>query len=977
MRRWLFFILLSLSVCRVAAQGVPFFRNFTTDDYHAHNRNFDVDIDKNGIIYIANFEGLMYYDHAEWRILHTPGITRITVVYCDHRGMIWTGGYNYFGCVVRKSNGELALKQIGSRGQFRGEVIEIWEEKDELFFLINNGQLFKEKKGKVSLVKTIKMDTPSAGLSDVVDIKNIDKKESVEVLSDVTQEEQLDNGLVAVVRRGHGITVKDSSGRELYTINEDNGLCSNFVNYVAYDGHGTLWGATDDGVFAIAVPSSFSHFTALEGLAGELQSICEYKGVNYIGTSSGLFKQIGWRMEQIPGINHACWMLSSTNQGLLAATASGLYRFSDGVIKQLTLTNTISLLVDDNQIYSGEMDGVYLMDINGGNRKLICKLEKVVKMTKDADGTLWLQNMYGEVWKKQSKESKFVPYSIGVVNEKAATVVPLAGDKVSVVTAVDTRPFPYPLFSFIDKGGVTWLTNSEGKELYRWKDGHRLTDLDAMLYPFSDLMIHTMFSNKNEVWLGGDKGLVVIDTSRKDLALDTKPKMLFRSVTMGNDSVLWGGMGSMPKQLPELGVNQRSLRFTFSLDYVPLVGKTLYRYRLGDGKWSGWTDENDVEYLNLPYGSYTIAVQARLANGQLSEITTMDFSIAYPFYLRWYMGLLYLLLIALLVMLFFRYRLHRLNMEKQKLERIVQERTSEVVKQKDEIEEKSRSLETALNELHQAQGELIRQEKMATVGKLTQGLIDRILNPLNYINNFSKLSEGLVKDVEANVEDEKEHMDQENYDDTMDVLDMLRGNLKKVGEHGQNTTRTLKAMEEMLKDRSGGIVPMSLTPVLKQDADMLNTYYADDISKHGIKTVFDIPEVEIRINGNAEQLSKMMMSLLANAVYAVVKKAQREKPAAGLPTGQARAYVPEISFKAAVDVNHVSVTIRDNGIGIEDTIIEKIFDPFFTTKTTGEAAGVGLYLSREIVQNHGGDIQVESVKNDYSEFTITLPTLKA
>ena len=248
---------------------------------------------------------------------------------------------------------------------------------------------------------------------------------------------------------------------------------------------------------------------------------------------------------------------------------------------------------------------------------------------------------------------------------------------------------------------------------------------------------------------------------------------------------------------------------------------------------------------------------------------------------------------------------------------------------------------------------------------------------MNYINNFSKLSEGLVKDVEANVEDEKEHMDQENYDDTMDVLDMLRGNLKKVGEHGQNTTRTLKAMEEMLKDRSGGIVPMSLTPVLKQDADMLNTYYADDISKHGIKTVFDIPEVEIRINCNAEQLSKMMMSLLANAVYAIVKKAQREKPAAGLPSEQARAYVPEISFKAAVDADHVSVTIRDNGIGIEDTIIEKIFDPFFTTKTTGEAAGVGLYLSREIVQNHGGDIQVESVKNDYSEFTITLPTLKA
>ena len=74
-----------------------------------------------------------------------------------------------------------------------------------------------------------------------------------------------------------------------------------------------------------------------------------------------------------------------------------------------------------------------------------------------------------------------------------------------------------------------------------------------------------------------------------------------------------------------------------------------------------------------------------------------------------------------------------------------------------------------------------------------------------------------------------------------------------------------------------------------------------------------------------------------------------------------------------MDDNAVKISIRDNGIGIEDTITNKIFDPFFTTKTTGEAAGVGLYLSREIVQNHGGDISVQSVKNEYTEFIITLP----
>jgi signal transduction histidine kinase len=206
-------------------------------------------------------------------------------------------------------------------------------------------------------------------------------------------------------------------------------------------------------------------------------------------------------------------------------------------------------------------------------------------------------------------------------------------------------------------------------------------------------------------------------------------------------------------------------------------------------------------------------------------------------------------------------------------------------------------------------------------------------------------------------------MDPDNYEDTVDVLGMLRSNLQKVSEHGQNTTRTLEAMEGMLKDRSGGIVPMNLTPVLHQDEEMLRNYFAGDIAKYGVQIAFEYPE-EISMNGNAELLSMTLMSMLGNAFYAVVKRRQRDD------------FQAEVSLKANIEGDKVVISIRDNGIGIEDTIIDKIFDPFFTTKTTGEAAGVGLYLSREIIQNHGGDIYVKSEKNVYSEFTIILPTLK-
>ena len=329
---------------------------------------------------------------------------------------------------------------------------------------------------------------------------------------------------------------------------------------------------------------------------------------------------------------------------------------------------------------------------------------------------------------------------------------------------------------------------------------------------------------------------------------------------------------------------------------------------------------------------------------RLSEVSSIGFRIEQPFYKMWYMNLFYLLILLALSYMLFKLRLRRLEKEKMRLEKIVQERTAEVV----------------------------RLEKMATAGKLTQGLIDRILNPLNYINNFAKLSEGLVRDVKANVEDEKDHMDQENYEDTAEVLDMLAVNLQKVGEHGQNTTRTLKAMEEMLKDRSGGISTMDLMAVIRQDKELLHAYYKQEIGKYGIKTAFNDTEDQMLINGNAEQLSKTIMSLLANAVYAVIKKAEKLRA----EEGRTEAYSPEISLNVSQHADTIQIRIRDNGIGIEEGILDKIFDPFFTTKTTSEASGVGLYLSREIVQNHGGDIQVKSVKDKYSVFTITLPVRK-
>ena len=942
------------------AQGLPLIRNYTAAEYGAHNRNFDIEIGEDGTVFVANFEGLLYYDRAQWRLIHTPENKRVTVVYRDSKDTLWVGGYNFFARLQQRANGELYMQQLGQDGQFDGEVMEIFEEDGLLQFVASDNIIYEVSGGDLKFKKQANTDFMTSINSDIVDVAALERGETDVLQEGITQTEVLGGGLKALVKENEGLVITDDSGKEVYRITEKNGLCSDQVAYIAYDGHGLLWGATAHGIFSIEIPSAYTWLQAKDGVSGEIQTMAEYGGVTYLGGNNGLFRINGNAVERVGNLNVFCWDLEIGSRGLLAATASGVWQIEKGGgVKRLTSNSTTTILQDGEQLYVAEPDGVYMM--NGkGDRLKVCDSEKVMVIMKDAKGTLWVQNVYGEIYSKFATWDKFIKYGNDSIRQVFTLVK--TGDDVRMMEASDKEPFPYPAYAVTDDSGMTWLTDRERKHLYQWKDGHRVTDFDRLLNPLGEMTVGTLFCKDGKIWIGGDESVVVIDTNKSQLAsLTAKPRLMFRSVVMGSDSVLWGGYGDMPEQLPTLNSDERHLRFTFAVSHAPLTGQTLYRYRLNNDQWSAWSEKQEVEFLNLPYGSFKLDIQAQLADGDLTEVTEMRFQIRYPLLMRWYMTILYLLLVIGLVFLFFRYRLKKLRKDKIKLERIVEERTSEIVSQKDEIEEKSRSLEKALDDLSNAQSELIRQEKMASVGKLTEGLIDRILNPMNYIINFSKVSNELIGDLRQNIENNKDRMDEDDYEDTEDVLGLLSKNLESVDRYGQNTTRIVKAMEEMLKDRTGGYVDMDLRPVLLQDEEMLHNYYAKEEEQYHIKMTFDLPEGEMPLHGNGDMLSRVVMSLLGNSVYAVVKKAQTTT------------FNPEISLVAAEKDGQYVLTIRDNGVGIEANIIEKIFNPFFTTKPSDEASGTGLYLSREIIQNHGGDITVKSVQDEGAEFTITIP----
>ena len=201
-----------------------------------------------------------------------------------------------------------------------------------------------------------------------------------------------------------------------------------------------------------------------------------------------------------------------------------------------------------------------------------------------------------------------------------------------------------------------------------------------------------------------------------------------------------------------------------------------------------------------------------------------------------WIGLLFLILFCQISKLVFKRKLK----QKEYLVKEVEERTQEIRSEKDAIQEESEKLAAALKALGEAQDELVRKERMATVGQLTQGLVDRILNPLNYINNFANLTSGLAKDLRENLDSQKEHLKPDVYDDSVDLLNMMTSNLEKISEHGFNTVRIVKAMEELLKDRRGNLTLTNINGLCRIALDKLKKTYEQDIP--GMDGVLDFTE---------------------------------------------------------------------------------------------------------------------------------------
>jgi two-component system NtrC family sensor kinase len=292
-----------------------------------------------------------------------------------------------------------------------------------------------------------------------------------------------------------------------------------------------------------------------------------------------------------------------------------------------------------------------------------------------------------------------------------------------------------------------------------------------------------------------------------------------------------------------------------------------------------------------------------------------------------------------------------------------------VLQQRNEqIEHQHSALEKTLNELKNAQTQLVQSEKMASLGELTAGIAHEIQNPLNFVNNFSEVNEELLEELKAESTKPKAERDEQL---AIVLLNDLIANEKKIRHHGKRADFIVKGMLEHSRTSKGEKTPTNIN-VLAEEFLKLSYHGLRAKDKNfNAEMVMHFDKTLPRVNIVQQDIGRVLLNLFNNAFYAVAQKQKTAgpdyKPVVELTTST----TPPLGGLGVVAV----VIVSDNGIGIPDAIKDKIMQPFFTTKPTGEGTGLGLSLSYDIVvKGHGGTIAVETKEGEGSEFTIQLPT---
>ena len=297
------------------------------------------------------------------------------------------------------------------------------------------------------------------------------------------------------------------------------------------------------------------------------------------------------------------------------------------------------------------------------------------------------------------------------------------------------------------------------------------------------------------------------------------------------------------------------------------------------------------------------------------------------------------------------------------LEHRVNERTAELAQRNEELNELYKQAENSYMKLKATQSQLVQQERMATLGQLVAGIAHEINNPVNFlinavrplrqvmskVENVLKLYESAEalggEDVAARMRKIKLYKRQMGFDTVLNDVDSA---LELICNGAERTGQIVQNLRVFSRTEQSTYKPVDLRRGLDITISLLAHHLKNRITVH--KDYDEIPLVDC----NPGQINQVFMNLLSNAAQAI------DGPG-------------NIWIEVKRTGRYIRIRLQDDGCGIPEDHLYRIFEPFFTTKGETQGTGLGLSITHNIIQEHGGTIEVRSEADSGTEFTISLP----
>lgn len=235
-------------------------------------------------------------------------------------------------------------------------------------------------------------------------------------------------------------------------------------------------------------------------------------------------------------------------------------------------------------------------------------------------------------------------------------------------------------------------------------------------------------------------------------------------------------------------------------------------------------------------------------------------------------------------------------------------------------------------ELKKRSNQLIQAKKMASLGILTAGVAHELNNPLNNISTSIQI---VLEELEE------------------DNIEFKRNRLLEAEKQVERAKGIVKALLEFSHEKSLSFKRVQFKDLVEEAINHIRGLLPPEISIN-----MEVPK-DIEVNIDPKRIRQVLINLILNSIQAMTK--------GGVLTIKVWEGIED-------DEKMFYFQVQDTGHGISKQDFDKIFDPFYTTKDVGSGSGLGLSISHSVIERHGGSIEIESVPEKGSKFTVTLPS---